>query len=382
MKLISKIISSYSRVQIKNQNRWITPEVLNVYLKDPSLAFLNWNEVGFSEEGRSIKRTQIGNGPIRILIWSQMHGNEATGTLAMLELLKLVGFYPEHFKDWLEKVTLFFIPMLNPDGSARFTRRNGLLIDNNRDLLKQTAAETQCLVNEVEELHPHIAVNLHDQRDIFGASKAKPATVSFLAPSYNMAREINESRTKCMQLIAGMNNIIQAEIPDCVGRYSDEFYPTAVGEYVQKKDIPCILIESGAALGDENREVARKMNVISVLNLMEQLASGGWKNQNTAEYYAIPENSINFFNIIVSNVRFSKSVIADVGLLKKQFVENDRLQEVYEVTEIGDLQFKHAFEELDAKENIFEGALTLNNIAEFSIVSAGLIFKNGKRILE
>ena len=38
-----------------------------------------------------------------------------------------------------------------------------------------------------------------------------------------------------------------------VGRYTDEFYPTAVGDYLMSQGIPNILIESGVAKGDLDR---------------------------------------------------------------------------------------------------------------------------------
>ena len=39
-------------------------------------------EIGQSSEGRSIYRLQYGQGPIKILLWSQMHGDEPTATMA------------------------------------------------------------------------------------------------------------------------------------------------------------------------------------------------------------------------------------------------------------------------------------------------------------
>src|SRR5690606_41608854 len=72
-------------------------------------------------------------------------------------------------------------------------------------------------------------LSLHDalpiyQRTIFSAgSEAHPATLSFLAPSFNESRDVNEVRLFAMQLIAQMANDLKAIIPDQVGRFDDSF---------------------------------------------------------------------------------------------------------------------------------------------------------------
>jgi hypothetical protein len=49
----------------------------------------------------------------------------------------------------------------------------------------------------------------------------QPATVSFLAPSYNEEREINELDLKAINLIAGIDSALQQYIPGQVGRFDD-----------------------------------------------------------------------------------------------------------------------------------------------------------------
>jgi len=44
----------------------------------------NLKEVGLSTNKLSINLITWGNGPIRIFLWSQMHGDEATATMALL----------------------------------------------------------------------------------------------------------------------------------------------------------------------------------------------------------------------------------------------------------------------------------------------------------
>ena len=85
-------------------------------------------------EGMSVKKQPIysitlGTGKKRILLWSQMHGNESTTTKALFDVLNTFKGQPEI----LESCTLLIIPILNPDGAEAYTRFNADNIDLNRD---------------------------------------------------------------------------------------------------------------------------------------------------------------------------------------------------------------------------------------------------------
>src|SRR5512135_3236429 len=73
---------------------------------------------GVSSEGRPIPLLLVGDGPTTVLLWSQMHGDEPTATVALLDVLNHLGATrgtPET-KALLSSLTLAVIPMLNPDG--------------------------------------------------------------------------------------------------------------------------------------------------------------------------------------------------------------------------------------------------------------------------
>ena len=50
-------------------------------------------EIGKSYLGKPIYKVSVGMGNIKVLAWSQMHGNESNGTLAMLDLLETLKKY-------------------------------------------------------------------------------------------------------------------------------------------------------------------------------------------------------------------------------------------------------------------------------------------------
>ena len=80
--------------------------------------------LGYSEKNNPICKIKIGNGAKRILVWSQMHGNESTGTKAIFDLFQFFenpGMFQVECQRILDNCTIWFVPMLNPDGSDAFT---------------------------------------------------------------------------------------------------------------------------------------------------------------------------------------------------------------------------------------------------------------------
>ena len=91
--------------------------------------------VGESAEGRPIRTISFGQGPVSVFLWSQMHGDESTATMALADLYSLVEEERDSqvVRAIRERLTVHTIPMLNPDGAQRFQRRNAQGIDINRD---------------------------------------------------------------------------------------------------------------------------------------------------------------------------------------------------------------------------------------------------------
>lgn len=112
-------------------------------------------QAGASIEGRSIYKVSLGTGPVKVLLWSQMHGDESTATMALMDMFRFFQasdqFDPLR-RQILRELTLVFIPMLNPDGAEKFTRRNALGVDLNRDALRLQSPEAQLLKRVRDEL--------------------------------------------------------------------------------------------------------------------------------------------------------------------------------------------------------------------------------------
>jgi hypothetical protein len=341
-------------------------------------------EIGKSVLGKEIYSIKFGNGKRNILLWSQMHGNEPTATGAIFDLLNY--FYKYNEVSLISKLknefTFTFIPMLNPDGAKAWTRVNAINIDLNRDAVAKEAPESKILWKTIEDLNPEYSFNLHDQRNIFNVGDTdKTATISFLSASFDKTREINNDRALVMSLIAGMNDAIQEIIPGCVGRYSDEFYPTATGDNLHKLGYKNILIESGTYPDDSERQVTRKANFIAIIKAFELILEGVKPNR-VDDYNSIPNNGKKFFDLIVRNVSTEineTKCIVDLGIMYNEIPNEDYSKMIYhaKIENIGDLSQYVGLKEIEANGKAFvfgnNRHAILNQEATFLVGSIKLV---------
>ncbi len=279
--------------------RWITVSHLEEVLASFTYNTIQKETIGFSEEGRDIYQLRMGDGPKKILIWTQMHGNESTGTKAMVDLLNYMNALEDEISSYiLSQCTIKIIPILNPDGAEKYTRVNTNNIDLNRDAVHCKAIESKLLRAVLDSFQPDFCFNLHDQRSIFGVEGTKnPAIISFLAPSEEITRKVTRTRKTTMNVIVSMNRLLQEIIPNHIGRYTDEFYPTATGDNFQKLGYPTILIESGHHGEDYERESVREYTCMAVLQGLLNIASTN-TFKDYRNYFAIPNNNKRFIDLL------------------------------------------------------------------------------------
>lgn len=284
--------------------RYITNEKVEDFL--PYLNhYFKVGVIGKSVENRSIYTVQFGQGKTKILMWSQMHGNESTTTKAVLDLLHYLNeSKEEQIAKWAEQFTLTIVPILNPDGAFYYTRVNANQVDLNRDSVELSQPESKLLRQLLESIQPDFAFNLHDQRSIFGVGDTgKSAAISFLAPAFNAEREMNATRKKAVQLIVAMNEIAQEMAPGHVGRFDDGFNLNCIGDYAQAMGIPTILIEAGHWANDYQRENTRTLVCASLLRVLDVLAhTNGYEAYSPEVYFSLPENTKSFCDVELRSV--------------------------------------------------------------------------------
>ncbi|MFC3093467.1 hypothetical protein DRW07_04515 [Alteromonas sediminis] len=250
-------------------------------------------EIGRSYQNRSINAITLGQGDIRLMAWTQMHGDEPTATAAVFDMLSLLlaDKGPFNFDTFKQSFTLKVIPMLNPDGAEAETRINAQGIDINRDARLLNTPEGRVLFEAAKTFQPHVGFNLHDQSPFYSAGDTtNHATMAFLAPAFNEEKNIDAARHRAMQLIALMRKAISNQIPDSIARYDDAFGAHCFGDNLAGLGISTILIESGEHPNDPNRQIARKLNVIALFTAMQALMDSSYKAVSLDDYFALPQN--------------------------------------------------------------------------------------------
>jgi hypothetical protein len=362
---------------IDNKEKSISGRYLTLESIEPLLGKMNTNNqlsiIGKSVLGKPIYKYQIGNGKIKILLWSQMHGNESTTTKGLFDFLNLLNDSTELAKELLAKFSFYCIPMLNPDGAKRYTRLNANEVDLNRDSQDLTQPESKVLRASFESFKPDYCYNLHDQRTIFGVgSTGKPATMSFLAPSYNEEREVNECRLKAINLIAGINTVLQQYIPNQIGRFDDSFNINCIGDTFQTLGAATVLFEAGHFPNDYQREETRKYVFMALVSSFTILSENDIVDNRIGNYLSIPQNKVVFYDFIYKNVKLNYDGVEKItnfaAQYKEELIENDILFNAY-IVEIGELEGYYGHFEYDAKEAVYKdefyGFPKLNQKADF-----------------
>lgn len=377
---------NYEEIYISNKQEKLSGRYITLENIEPILFKLNTNNqlqtIGFSVQNKPIYSYTIGTGETKILIWSQMHGNESTTTKAIFDFLNVLQ--SDFGNDFKKKFTFSIIPMLNPDGAALYTRENANQIDLNRDFIDLTQPESNVLLKLFHDFKPHYCYNMHDQRTIYGVGDTgKPATVSFLAPSFNENRDFNNNRTKAAYLISRMNFELQKYIPGQIGRFDDEFNPNCAGETFQMSGVPTILFESGHFQNDYDREITRKMIFVALLTSFNVINETDTVLLNTRDYLNIPQNNPCFFDFIFKNVKSnydnSEITYTFAAQFNEELLENKIFFNAF-IAKIDDLGSNFGHVEIDCKNSIysdeFENYPKLDSCADFHIKNH-VFAKNG-----
>lgn len=348
------IFSRYTRTEIAG--RYITNNSIKPLLDNLSNTFCVAT-AGYSVQDKPIYSVIVGNGKIKIFMWSQMHGNEATTTKAIIDFLYFLESDDDFAPALKEHFTFYILPIVNPDGAVLYTRENANQVDLNRDSVNLSQPESKVLRKAFEEFAPHYCYNMHDQRTIFGAGDTgMPATVSFLAPSYNEEREINDVRQKAINVITAMNSTLQKYIPGQVGRFDDGFNINCIGDMFQSLNVPTILFEAGHYKDDYNREVSRKYIFIALLSGFKAIYENVIVVNKNHEYFDIPQNKINFYDIKYKNVKINyenKQIITNFASHYKEVLFENSIIFCAFIREMGDLAGLRGHVEYDCKGGVF-----------------------------
>lgn len=99
------------------------------YLRDQYPDILKVEDIGKSYDNRNIMILKVGRGKQNVICSGGVHGRETINTAVLMKMIEtycqillnrngvdIHGLWKKKIKDYLEKYSIYFIPLLNPDG--------------------------------------------------------------------------------------------------------------------------------------------------------------------------------------------------------------------------------------------------------------------------
>lgn len=272
---------------------------------------------GSSVEGRDIHLLALGGGSDKILLWSQMHGDEPTATSALLDIVDFMG--RNRREPWvqqiLDKYTLLILPMLNPDGAERAERRNAQGIDINRDARMLQTPEGRTLKRVRDRYEPFLGFNLHNQNSLTTVGETgKVATIALLAVAADSTppasgrlpghggTEMEKLTLLSKKVTAVLYEALSPLVYGHISRYDETFNPRAFGDNLTLWGTPIVLVESGGNPAAQALNYGVKLNFVGLLAALDSLASGKIERANPAVFDSLRLNSSSpIYDIMLQN---------------------------------------------------------------------------------
>ena len=380
MKVSSQTPETFAEIWDKEHVSHISPSDvrhadLKKYLDGLRKSGLKVDQVGISNASREIYQVEWGRGPLKVFMWSQMHGDEPTATSSLIDMFTVL--HKERDKDWVKKMaeimTIRAVPMLNPDGADMYQRRNLQGIDINRDAIDLKTPEARLLKKLRDDWSPAIGFNLHNQQALTTVGRApRQASISLLVVYGDEAKTKTAGLDRNERIASAIVLALQKFVPGNIARYSDEYTSTAFGDNFSAWGTPVILIETGALYGKDEMYLV-KVNFVAFLTALNSLATGGEANQSPEPYLSLAENSsgtlVNFVfhnaNIISSREAISP-IVGDIAAVTERRRASFAAPTV--IRGVGDIGGRHGLEEYDASGfTVFQrfGKIASGELAEF-----------------
>lgn len=353
-KTIENSYDSFKEARIKERafsyELWL--RLIDEWKQSP---LLDVSEIGQTYEGKPIHQVKFGVGPIHICAWSQMHGDEATATMALADIFLFLsqngGKFSEFREKLHQKITLFSIPRLNADGAERWTRETALGIDMNRDAGKLFSPEAKILQDWAHQINPLFSFNLHDQHRLYSVGISPHQThIALLATTGDESGTWTDSRLRAGKLANRLTQIVKEIYPNKIAKWTDEYNARAFGDYFQSQGFGLILLECGGAGWDLEKQSLRKTNACLLLDAFYAIATDEWKTEEIDTYQSLLTNERNIFDIKLINAPLNKNIRADIGLNICEEYVSGKIEFTWTLEEIGDLSIYSGLTEIDASD--------------------------------
>ncbi len=297
-------------------------------------------DVGRSMQGRELRTLTFGRGPVKVFMWSQMHGDEATATMALADIFAFLSDAGSNaLRDRIARdLTVTFLPMLNPDGAEIFQRENAAGIDINRDVRRLSSPEAQTLKAVRDKVVPDFGFNLHDQNARTRVGTGEQAAIALLPPASDSVRSYGPVRTRARLVAAWLAKDFANAMAGRISKYDDTFNPRAFGDLMQTWGASTVLIESGALPNDPQKQQLRTWNAAAILGVLEAIAMKAYESADPNEYERLPFNRGGAYDQLVVG---GTLVIPGVGTSRNDVAINydESLMKIGgRIREMGDLE--------------------------------------------
>ena len=211
--------------------------------------------IGRSVQGRKLWMVTLGmGGPKRVFYLCRQHGHEPASTEGALALMKELVESDDDTPpaSYLQTVTVYVVPMANPDGAEAFLRHNAHDVDLNRDWLRRTQPETRALYAEISRLHPDL---MTDQHELY-PNDTRPDFTEVVAAGSGATPSVIATALSAQAAVSGL---MQAEGFPVVSHTITDMHPARLAHrfYSIKLGVPTVLFETNRLTGSGRTVAAR-----------------------------------------------------------------------------------------------------------------------------
>lgn len=305
---------------------------------------------GKSVEDRDIFCVRAGQGPVEIALWSQMHGNEPTHTVVLVDLLRMLATAPDHpaAAAILQQCRLSFLPMLNPDGAEKWQRLNAQHIDINRDARRLHTPEARILHKFIRERPFEFAFNLHNQIPWRTVDGTQLTAISLLVPPLDEQGTESPASLRAKRLASCLRQAVEPQADGRIARYVAGYMPRCFGEWVQAQGVSTLLVEAGGC-PQQDVEWLTQLHFFALASTLLAITQGQVDEADLAAYDSLPQASEkNRFDLVIRQASVSDQLATaevDLGIVRS-IAKDGRLAS--QIVTQGDLDGWSARDTIDA----------------------------------
>lgn len=224
---------------------------------------------GHSVRGRNLWMVTLGSGPKRIFYLCRQHGHEPASTEGALGFIDMiVKADPDSLiAISLKSVTVYVVPMANPDGSEAFLRHNAHGADLNRDWITRREPETKALYRAISKVRPDL---LADQHELY-PDDTRPDFTEVVAKGSGASEKV---LTICQDVQMVVTGAMSAEGFPLVARTVTDTHPARLAHrfHAINLDVPTVLFETNRLAGTkrtvEERAAAHERFMMTLLRYL------------------------------------------------------------------------------------------------------------------